>query len=134
MRTSLRMLTALAMAAVATPLATSKGAAQVPAAEARAFIGDWNVAVQGEMPTTIRVNISENEGYVAAVVTGMEGNNTTVQNISKSGENLVLRYDTSIQGQQLPIAITLTPDGDGLRANLDLAGGMMVVPGRGTKR
>lgn len=134
MRTSLRLLTALAMAAVATPLATSDGAAQVPAAEARAFIGDWNVAVQGEMPTTIRVNISEAEGNLAAVVTGMEGNNTTVQNISKSGENLVLRYDTSIQGQQLPIAITLTPDGDGLRANLDLAGGMMIVPGRGTKR
>ena len=53
--------------------------------------------------------------------------------ISKSGENLVLSYNTSIQGQQVPIRITLTPEGETLKANLDLAG-MMTIPGTATKR
>lgn len=137
MQTPLRTALLLVAAALTAPLATAGEAAaqsSVPAAEAGAFIGDWDVAIQGDAPSTIRVNITESEGQVAAVVTGIEGRETPVTQITKSGESLVLGYDTTIQGQALPIEITLTPDGEGLRANIDLAGGMMTLPGRGAKR
>lgn len=109
-------------------------AQSVPAGEASAFLGDWNVALQGDMPATIRVRITDEGGQTAAVVTGLEGNDVNVRSISRSGENLVLRYDSSLQGQTMPIAITLTPDGDALRASLDVADGMLTVPGRATPR
>lgn len=134
MRKSIRLALALAAAALVAPLSPAAAQSSVPVAEAQAFLGDWNVALEGDVAGTIRVNITDAQGQVAAVVTGIEGRETPVPTISKSGENLVLRYDTSIQGQELPIAITLTPDGESLRASLDLAGGMMTVAGRGSRR
>ncbi|MQA91005.1 MAG: hypothetical protein GEU90_12330 [Gemmatimonas sp.] len=132
MRSIARIALLLAVAAL-TPLVTGEAAAQVPAAEAAAFIADWDLALQGDAPATIRVNITDADGQVAAVVTGIEGRETPVETITKSDENLVLSYTASIQGQEAPIEITLTPDGENLSASLDLAG-MMTIPGTATKR
>src|SRR5687768_1438557 len=82
----------------------------VPANDAVAFIGNWDIAVDAGMPVTIKVDISNDNGDVAAVVTGMEGTVTKVEEISKSAEALVLKYTASLQGQPVPVAITLTPE------------------------
>jgi hypothetical protein len=134
MRSIVRLAFALAVIPAVAPFIVSEAAAQVPTAEARPFIADWNLALEGDMPATIRVNITDNAGTVAAVVTGIEGRDTPVTTITKAGENLVLSYNTSIQGQAVPIRITLTPEGENLKGNLDLAGGMMTMPGTATKR
>jgi hypothetical protein len=133
MRSIVRFGLLLAAAVAVVPFGADQAVAQVPAAEARSFIADWDLALEGDMPATIRVNITEADGQVAAVVTGIEGRDTPVTGVRKSGENLVLSYNTSIQGQQVPIAITLTPAGENLTASLDLAG-MMTIPGTATKR
>jgi hypothetical protein len=98
---------------------------------AAAFIGSWDIAIDAGAPVTIKVDITNENGQVAAQVTGMEGAVTKVEDISRSSEGLVLKYVTSLQGQPVPVEITLTPQPDSgdLVASLDLAGGMATLPG-----
>jgi hypothetical protein len=108
----------------------------VAVADARPFIGDWDVAVQGETPATFRITITESSGQVAVAVTGSEGGNFAGERIRKEGANLKFNYTTKLQGTDIPAEVTLTPDPEGgtLSGSLDLAAGMFTAPVKATKR
>lgn len=122
----------LATVAVSSLGATSLDA-QVATADARAFLGEWDVAVEGDPPVTFQVSITDEDGQLAAEVTGIEGNKYTVRELRKNEENLVLGYTSSIGGAEIPIVITVAAEGDQLRGNVDLAG-VQTSPVRATKR
>jgi hypothetical protein len=135
MRMALRQVLGTALVAVALVLAFAGTLnAQVPTAEAQAFIGDWDVAIEGDAPSTIRLTIRDNGGQVAAAVVGIDGNSRQVTGITKKGNDLVLSYTTSLQGTDAPVTITLASAGGGLTGNLDLGGGLFSAPLKGTKR
>jgi hypothetical protein len=100
--------------------------AQVATADAAPFIGEWDVAVQDELGQPFRINVTADNGQVVVAITGAEGGNFTGQNVRKDGQNLL--------GQQIPVAIVLTPAADGLGGSIDLAGGMFAAPLKLTKR
>ena len=58
--------------------------------------------------------------------------NSNVADVSKAGDDLSLKWSADVQGQSMPLTMSLTPDGDGLKASLDFAG-MAVMEGTGTK-
>ncbi len=132
MLTSIRRIVAVVFAVSA--VATGSLNAQVAAADAAPFIGDWDVAVQDELGQPFRINITSGDGQVAVAITGAEGGNFTGQNVRKEGESLLFNYTTSLQGQALPAAIVLTPGTNGLGGSIDLAGGMFTAPLRLTPR
>jgi hypothetical protein len=102
--------------------------------QARAFLGSWAVAFespQGEF--VMDLSITDSSGKVAATLANDFQGSQEVTDISRSGDNLVLRYEIDAQGQIAPVALTLAPNGDALDATMDFADGMFVMSGRGTK-
>ena len=55
-----------------------------------------------------------------------------VTDITKVGDDLTLKWEGDMQGQIIPLTLTLTPDGDGLKAMLDFAG-MAQMDGTGSR-
>jgi carbohydrate-selective porin OprB len=128
-----RTLAAFVLAA-ALPLAAS-AQSSLDTSQAQAFLGSWSASFespQGEL--VLDVVITDRSGKVAASI-GAEimGGMQDVTNISRSGDNLVLRYEIDAQGQMAPVALTLAPDGAALNATMDFADGMFVMEGRATK-
>lgn len=129
-----RFLMALALAA-ALPLAAS-AQSDLDSSQATGFLGSWALSFespQGEL--VLDLEIMDSSGKVAASIgNDMMGGTQEVTNISRSGDNLVLRYEIDAQGQIAPVALTLAPAGDALNATMDFADGMFEMSGRGTKK
>jgi hypothetical protein len=134
MGASMRRISMVAASLALTFLWSVDGAAQVVPADARAFMGDWDVTVEAETPFTFRMNIVDEGGQVVAAVSGPDGMAATVREVARAGEDLVLRYTADLQGQQIPISIRLRPDGESLRGNLTVADGLFAAPVKAGKR
>ncbi|MEX2583699.1 MAG: hypothetical protein WD766_10520 [Gemmatimonadota bacterium] len=134
-RRSIATLVAILVAAVSFAAPAASAQAPVPASEAQAFLGNWAVALDAQGQTfVLDINIQDAGGNVAAEVSSEMGGATNVEEISKSGENLVLNYDMEAQGQQVPVEITLTAADEGLDARVDFADGMFQTTGKGTRK
>lgn len=118
---------------LALALQASAAHAQVATADARNFVGTWDVAFEGEQPMTVVLLINDVDGQLAATATLMEATNT-VTSLRKVETALVLGYSLDYQGQAVAISITMTPGTDGVTASLDAAQGMYTASGRATKR
>ncbi len=130
---------ALALLVVGVMMGATTAAAQdapVRTADARAFLGEWSVNIDAQgQAVAIELDITDANGNIAAEVNDpMGGGSLTIDRISKSGDNLVLSYDVDAQGQEFPIRVTLTPDGDALNASIDVAAGMFTTTAKATRR
>lgn len=128
-----RLFSAAAAVVAIAGFGVSGAAAQVATADAQPFIGAWDLTVQADGPITLGLDIRDEGGQVAASVTA-QGSATNVTTITKSDDNLLLRYMADLGGQQAPIAIRLTPNGEELAASLDVADGMFTTSGTARKR
>jgi len=101
--------------------------------EAKAFLGNWNVALEAEFGAfEMGLNLQDRGGKVAASVGSSQQGMSNVTDITRSGENLVLSYEMDYQGQRLPVTLTLTlgPDGEGFTASFDF--GQFIASGTAT--
>jgi len=129
----LRLLPVIAILATVGLPASVSAQSELDTSEAQQFLGDWTIALQTDMgPMDFGLSVSDAEGRVAAQVQSPMGN-VDVSSISRSGDNLVLNYSMNAQGQDIPVSMTLRPDGDNMRASMDFAGGMFVATGTATK-
>jgi hypothetical protein len=129
-RLALVAVLALALALPTAALAQS----DLDTSEAEGFLGNWSLSMespQGEF--VMALDITDSSGKVAASISNDFTGNQDVTDISRSGDDLVLRYEVDAQGQVAPVALTLSPDGDALNASMDFADGMFVMEGRATK-
>ena len=110
-------------------------AASVAPAQAAPFVGDWTVTAFSQMgPATFALSVKSDAGKVAATV-GPEGQApVSVQEISVAGKSLVLKDSTDFQGTPIPTVMTLTPDGQGLKADLAMMDGQFEMSGTAAKR
>ncbi len=99
--------------------------------EASAFVGDWTLSMDEGFDMSLMVK--DLGGKVAAQISNDFQGTETVTNISKSGDKLVLTYDSEFEGQVFDVVVTLTPNGDKLTVAMDFAGGQFVMGGTGTK-
>ena len=102
--------------------ASASAQSMLDTSEARAFLGNWNVALQAEFGAfEMGLEIQDQEGKVAASVGSSEQGMSNVTDITRSGEDLVLSYEMDYQGQVLPVSVTLTlgSDGKGFTASFD---------------
>ena len=108
-------------------------AAGLPASEADGFLGAWTVELQtGQGLVALNLDIRDEGGEVAATITSDAMGDQEVSEISKTGDDLYLKWETEMQGQLMPLTLSLTPDGEGLKVSLDMAG-MMQMEGTGSR-
>lgn len=113
---------------------TALSAQTIAAGDAQAFLGTWELPLDAGQPTTLIIDIWDEDGEAAASVTGLAGTPTPVTRISNLDEAIVLGYTADIQGQRAPIEIRLVPEGADLHATVDVADGMMTVDGTATRK
>jgi hypothetical protein len=127
------VLTTALVATALVPFAAS-AQSQLDTAEAEAFVGQWDLAIQSEMgPFSLDLEIADRGGKVAAVLGSPEMGSQEVTDITRQGEGLLLRHEFNQQGQIFPLSLILTPQGEALNAALNVADGMFTATGTATR-
>jgi hypothetical protein len=125
----------LALALAAGLPGTASAQSDLDASAAQAFLGTWSISLespQGEF--VMDLELTDASGKVAASIgSEMTGGMQDVTDVSLAGADLVLRYEFDAQGQVVPVAMTLAPNGEALDATMDFADGMFVMYGKATK-
>jgi hypothetical protein len=103
--------------------------------EAGAFLGAWVISINSDYgPFTFDLEIADHDGKVGATISSPEiGMTEEITDISRSGEGMVLKYQSEYEGQVFPVQIELEPDGDGLSVGFDAADGQFFAMGKATK-
>ena len=74
-------------------------------------------------------------GKVSADITAPAGpEKQAISDITKEGDNLVLKYTMDIQGMPIPAKITLKPAGDKMGVSFDFADGQFTLDGTAAKK
>jgi hypothetical protein len=142
-----------ALAALFLAFGVSPAAAQI-AEGSEKFVGKWTVALEapsgggfagaargggggggaaaGSRRGPMIVDIQQDGDRLVAQMTGGMGGDQTITNVRRSGENLILNYSISAQGQSIPMTLRFVPDGERMKVELDLAG-QMSLPGAATR-
>ena len=123
--------------ALAIALSTGLGAAQLTVADAGAFMGTWSLTLDGPQGSFEQTMVLKDEGgkAVAELSSQMAPDVQKVTDVSKKGDNLVLKFAGNFQGNPFDAEITLTPDGtDKVKVAFDINGGQFTMNGTGTKK
>lgn len=131
-----RTLRTLALVFVLLPFAAS-AEAQLAPADAGNFMGSWTLALdtpQGNFEQEL-VFKDDSGSVVAEISNQMQPDVQKVTDVSKKGEDIILKFSGNFQGQAFDAMITMTPDGtDKCKVTFDVNGGMFTMSGTGTKK
>jgi hypothetical protein len=129
---------ALAIAMVMTPLALfASGAAQLAPADAANFMGSWTVSLNSPQGSFDQTVVLKDEGgkVVAEMSSAMAPDTQKVTDVTKKGDDLVLKFAGNFQGNPFDAVITMTPDGaDKCKVMFDINGGQFSMDGAGTRK
>jgi hypothetical protein len=123
--------------ALAIALSTGLGAAQLTVADAGAFMGTWSLNLESPQGTFEQTMVLKDEGgkAVAEISSQMAPEVQKVTDVSKKGDDLVLKFAGNFQGNPFDAEITLVPDGtDKVKVTFDVNGGQFTMSGTGTKK
>ena len=123
--------------ALAIALSTGLGAAQLTVADAGAFMGTWSLNLESPQGAFEQTMVLKDEGgkAVAELSSQMAPDVQKVTDVSKKGDDLVLKFAGNFQGNPFDAEITLTPDGtDKCKVTFDVNGGQFTMSGTGTKK
>ena len=135
MRRSIRTAVVVALFALTGSAVRAQAPAPLPTAEAATFMGAWVITLESPQgPFAMTLTVSDNAGNAAAELTSDIMPAQKVTDISKTGDDLVLKYQGDFQGQAFAAKITLTPTDDKLGVNFDVMDGQFMMTGVGTKK
>jgi hypothetical protein len=90
------------------------GGQAVTSADAKAWLGDWVLTIEGGRgPQERTLSIHDMSGKVTATLAGGRGNPIEVADISKKGQDLVLKFKQQGRGGELDVVMTLAMQADG---------------------
>ena len=129
-----RMALAIGLLVIVLSPAAVSAQSDLDTSEAEAFIGDWNLPMDSEFGSfELLLEIHDQDGRVAANIGAPDFGMQSVSDITKSGETLILNYDTDAQGQLISVTVTLERDGENILFQLAAAEGAFSVGGTGTR-
>jgi len=117
--------------------AAAQAAAQVTAADAAPFIGDWTLALQGPNgPASFDLTVKVDKEKVVAEIKNEQMPLQAITDITKGNKSLFLSYSFDYQGNPVSAVVSLTPAAEGGKtaAQIDFAGGAYVMTGTATKK
>jgi len=123
--------------AVVLALSSQLWAQALTVADLGMFIGEWTLTLDGPQgPMEMNVNVKDDSGKAIAELTSqIQPDALKITDLSKDGENVVLKFAGNFQGNPFHAAITLTPDGtDKCKVTFDVNGGQFTMNGTGTKK
>ena len=115
-------------------------AAQTPTpvtvADAAPFIGEWTLELQGPNgPGTFDLTVKVEKEKVVGEIAAPTLDTQPITDITKSGENLVLRYMFNYEGNPVDATVQLIPAPEGkTKAQIDFAGGAYIMTGSAAKK
>lgn len=105
------------------------------AQDAKAFLGDWVLTVEGRRgPQERPLTIKETDGKLSAVLGGGRGGDVTITDVSVTGSEATLKWTQDMQGNTIPVVMTLTLKDGALTVKQDIAGGQFTQSGTGKKK
>ena len=105
------------------------------AQDAKAFLGDWVLTVEGRRgPQERPLTIKDTAGQLSAVLGGGRGGDVTITDVTVTGSDATLKWSQDMQGNSVPIVMTLTLKDGALVVKQDIAGGQMTQSGTGKKK
>jgi hypothetical protein len=129
---------ALAIALVMAPLALfASSGAQLAPADAANFMGNWTVTLDTPQGSFDQSVVIKDEGgkVVAEMSSQMAPETQKVTDVTKKGEDLILKFAGNFQGNPFDATITMTPDGDDkCKLVFDVNGGQFSMNGAGTRK
>lgn len=122
--------------AAGTVAGAAQSAAQVTAADAAPFIGEWTLALQGPNgPGAFDLTVKVEKEKVVGEIANAEMPTQAITDVTKADKSLALAYSFDYQGNAVPAVVSLTPAADGkMSAQIDFAGGAYVMSGTATKK
>jgi hypothetical protein len=134
MRRTARLVVVAALCAL-TGAALRAQPSALSTADAAKFMGAWVLTLESPQgPFALTMTLTDVEGKVACELTSDMMPAQKVTDISKAGNDLVLKYQGDFQGQAFAAKITLTPVDDKLGVNFDVMDGQFMMAGVGTKK
>jgi hypothetical protein len=112
-------------------------AAQLSVADAGAFMGSWTLTLDSPQGAFEQTMVLKDEGgkAVAEISSQMQPDVQKVTDVSKKGNDLVLKFAGSFQGNPFDAEITLVPDGaDKAKVTFDINAGQFTMSGTGMKK
>lgn len=131
-----RMLKTLAFVLMLLPFA-ARAEAQLAPGDAGNFMGSWTLALDTPQGNFEQSMVLKDEGgkVVAEMTSQMAPDTQKVTDVSKKGDDLILKFQGNFQGNPFDAVITLTPDGtDKCKVTFDVNAGMFTMNGTGTKK
>jgi hypothetical protein len=100
------------------------------------FMGGWTLSLDSPQGAfQLNFDLTQKDGKPFGSLTSDIAPPQDVTDISKSGDDLVLKYMGNFQGQSFDAKITLTLDGEkNCKVVFDVMGGQFVMNGTGTKK
>jgi hypothetical protein len=90
------------------------GGQAVATADARNWLGDWTLTINGGRgPQERTLTIKDAGGKVAATMAGGRGGPIEIADVSKSGSDLVLKFKQQGRGGEVDVVMTLSMQADG---------------------
>jgi hypothetical protein len=135
MRRTGRIVVVAALCAVMGSALRAQAPAALTPADAAKFMGAWLLTLDSPQgPFAMTMTLTDVEGKVACELTSDMMPAQKVTDISKAGNDLVLKYQGDFQGQAFAAKITLTPVDEKLGVNFDVMDGQFMMSGVGLKK
>ncbi len=105
------------------------------AQDAKAFVGDWVLTVEGRRgPQERPLTIKDEGGKLSAILGGGRGGDVTISDVTVKGSEATLKWTQDMQGNSIPVVMTLTLKDGTLTVKQDMAGGQFTQSGTGKKK
>ena len=129
------LLTPSAVAA-APAVSAVQPAAQVTAADAAPFIGEWTLDLQGPNgPGTFDLTVKVEKEKVVAEITAATMPVQPIADVTKADQSLVLSYSFNYEGNPVDAVVRLTPAPEGkTKAEISFAQGAYIMSGTATRK
>ena len=136
MRRSLRLVAAVSLSVLMGTALGAQAPAPLSTADAGKFMGTWALTLESPQGAfNMNMALTDIDGKVACELTSDVMPAQKVADISKAGNDLVLKYQGDFQGQAFAAKVTLTPVDDAkVNINFDVMDGQFVMTGVGVKK
>jgi hypothetical protein len=127
----------LGMLAVVLVISSNLFASQtLTIADLGSFAGEWTLTLDSPQgPFEQSLTFKDEDGRAIAELNNDMLGLTKVTDISKDGDNVVLKYAGNYQGNPFDAAVTLAPDGtDKIKVTFDVNSGQFTMSGTGVKK
>jgi len=105
------------------------------AQDAKAFVGDWVLTIEGRRgPQERPLTIKDTGGKLSAELGGGRGGPVTITDVTVKGNEATLKWSQDMQGNAVPVVMTLTMKDGALTVKQDMANGQFSSTGTGKKK